>query len=53
MAKCLRNFDYRTNIDCWVFAGSGGIAMLIALFTVSFQSIKASMTNPVKSLGSE
>ena len=50
MNKWLQDFAYRINMSWWVFALSGGIALLIALTTVSFQAIKAAMANPVKSL---
>ena len=48
--KWLQGFAYSINISWWLFALSGGIALLIALTTVSFQAIKAATTNPVKSL---
>ncbi len=51
--KWLQNFPYRISISWWVFASAGILVMLIALFTVSFQSIKAAMANPVKSLRTE
>lgn len=53
MHKWLQNFAYRIDIQWWVFALAGIIALLIALVTVSFQAIKAAMANPVKSLRSE
>lgn len=53
MKKYLQNFAYRINIEWWVFALTAFIALFIALVTVSFQSIKAAMANPVKSLRSE
>ena len=53
MNKWLQNFVYRINIGWWVFALSGGAAIVIAAITVSFQSIKAAIANPVKSLRSE
>ncbi|CAN5341403.1 ABC transporter permease [soil metagenome] len=53
MDKWLQNYSYRTGIEWWVFVLSGIIAIIIALITVSFQSIKAAMMNPVKSLRSE
>lgn len=51
--KWLQNFAYRTNVQWWVFAIAGIIALIIALVTVSFQAIKAAMVNPVKSLRTE
>ncbi len=49
----LQSYQYRVGIHWWVFAIAGILAMLIALTTVSFQAIKAALTNPVKSLRSE
>ncbi len=49
----LKDFAYRITINWWVFAIAGWIAILIALITVSFQAIKAAITNPVKSLRTE
>lgn len=53
MSKWLEGFAYRVIISWWVFALAGMVAVLIALFTVSFQAIKAAIANPVKSLRSE
>lgn len=53
MHNWLQDFAYRINISWWVFAVGGLIAVLIALFTVSFQAIKAAIANPVKSLRTE
>lgn len=55
MDKWLQTFTsaYRISISWWMFAAAGFSAMLIALITVSFQSIKAALANPVKSLRSE
>jgi putative ABC transport system permease protein len=52
-SKWLQNFPYRVIISWWMFASAGVIVILIALFTVSFQAIKAAMANPVKSLKTE
>ncbi|GAA4450030.1 ABC transporter permease [Nibrella saemangeumensis] len=49
----LQDFAYKVNIEWWVFALAGLLATGIALLTVSFQSIRAALTNPVKSLRSE
>jgi len=49
----LQAFAYRITLSWWMFALAGLLAILIALFTVSFQSIKAAIANPVKSLKSE
>lgn len=53
MSKWLQDFAYKIAIDWWVFAGAGLLAVGIALLTVSFQSVKAALMNPVKSLRSE
>lgn len=53
MHQWLQDFAYRVTISWWMFALAGLVAMLIALITVSFQSIKAALANPVKSLRSE
>ncbi len=53
MNRWLQDFAYRTDIHWWVFLLAGGLTMLIALLTVSFQSVKAALMNPVKSLRSE
>ncbi|HEY9002594.1 MAG TPA: ABC transporter permease [Mucilaginibacter sp.] len=53
MHKWLQDFAYRIDIQWWVFIIAGFIALLIALITISFQSIKAAVANPVKSLRSE
>ena len=53
MHTWLQDFAYRTNISWWVFVLAGAIAVLIAVFTVSFQAIKAAIANPVKSLRTE
>ncbi|MBD2702347.1 ABC transporter permease [Spirosoma sp. BT702] len=49
----LQHYEYRTEIAWWIFAASGIGALAITLLTVSFQSIKAALVNPVKSLRSE
>lgn len=53
MRDWLQSFAYRIDITWSVFALSGITAMLIALLTVSFQAVKASVANPVKSLRTE
>ena len=53
MHRWLQDFAYRVDIEWWVFALAGALAIGIALLTVSFQSIKAALMNPVKSLRSE
>ena len=53
MYKWLQEFAYRIPIGWWVFILAGFIALAIALLTVSFQAIKAAVTNPVDSLRTE
>ncbi len=53
MNKWLQGFAFHTEIQWWVFALSGGLIVLIALATVSFQAARAALINPVKSLRSE
>ncbi|MCE7924742.1 MAG: ABC transporter permease [Haliscomenobacteraceae bacterium CHB4] len=53
MNKWLQDFAYRIEIEWWVFAAAGAVAMALAFLTVGFQSVKAALANPVKSLRSE
>ena len=53
MNKWLQDFAYRINISWWVFLFAAMMAVLIALITVSFQSVRAALTNPIKNLRSE
>ncbi|SDS24486.1 putative ABC transport system permease protein [Mucilaginibacter mallensis] len=53
MNKWLQAFAYRISLSWWMFALAGVIAVFIALFTVSFQAIKAALSNPIKSLKTE
>jgi putative ABC transport system permease protein len=53
MNKWLQDFAYRVNFEWWLLAIAGGAAILIAFATISFQSIKAAIANPVDSLRSE
>jgi ABC-type antimicrobial peptide transport system permease subunit len=53
MNKWLLNFAYRTPVQWWIFALAGVIAIVITFITISFQSAKAALMNPVKSLRSE
>jgi putative ABC transport system permease protein len=53
MNKWLENFAYKTDISFWLFIVASGIAVGIAVLTISFQTIKAGMANPVKSLRTE
>ncbi|MFT3935013.1 MAG: ABC transporter permease [Chitinophagaceae bacterium] len=53
MQKWLQKYTYHTNISWLVFAASGFGILLITIMTVSYQSIKAALSNPVKSLRTE
>ena len=50
MNNWLENFAYKTEMSWWIFGLAGGLAIIIALLTVSFQSYKAAIKNPVESL---
>ncbi|WP_439557371.1 ABC transporter permease [Dyadobacter sp.] len=50
MTWWLQDFAYKTDIPLWIFAAAGLLAVCIALVTVSFQSLRAALMNPVKSL---
>ena len=49
----LQDFAYRISIPVWVFFVAGILAITIALITVSFQALKAALSNPVKNLRTE
>jgi len=53
MYKWLQNYSYHISIEWWVFAAAGLLSVIIAIVTVSYQSIKAAIANPTKSLRSE
>jgi putative ABC transport system permease protein len=53
MNRWLRDFSYRIHINGWIFALAGLISLFIALITVSFQAVRAALSNPVNSLRSE
>ena len=53
MNNWLQNYTYRIGISWWIFAIVFCLSVFIALLTVSFQSVKAAMSNPAKSLRSE
>ncbi len=53
ISKWLQNFAYHIEMNYWLFLMGGFIALLIALVTVSFQSVKAALANPVDSLKNE
>lgn len=53
MNSWLQNYAYKIAIEWWVFASAGISIIIIALITVSIQSINAALANPVKSLKNE
>ncbi len=53
MHSWLKDFAYRVNISWWIFIVAGIASLCVALLTVSFQAIKAAISNPVKALRSE
>jgi putative ABC transport system permease protein len=53
MHTWLQNFAYRSALSGWIFVMAAAISIIVALFTISFQAIKAALTNPVKTLRNE
>ncbi|WP_353723225.1 ABC transporter permease [Dyadobacter sp. 676] len=53
MNKWLQSFPYKTNMSIWIFVASCAATLLVCWLTVIYQSLKAALTNPVKSLRSE
>jgi putative ABC transport system permease protein len=53
MHNWLQGYQYRTEITWWIYAIAAIGAMVLTLLTVSYQSIKAALANPVRSLRSE
>jgi len=53
MKQWLQDFAYRIDLSWWIFAATGFISLVVALITLSFQAIKAALSNPVKSLRTE
>lgn len=53
MEQWLQQYPYRVSIEWWMFAITGLLSIVISLLTVSFQSVKAALSNPVSSLKSE
>jgi putative ABC transport system permease protein len=53
MSTWLQDYSYRIDLQIWHFAAAGGISLLIAWITVSWQALKAATVNPVQSLRSE
>jgi ABC-type antimicrobial peptide transport system permease subunit len=53
MHQWLQSYTYRTPLSAWIFAGAAFIILSIAMFTVSFQALRAALANPVRSLRSQ
>ena len=53
MNKWLQNFQYKVDLNIWIFIAAISVTSLIALLTVGYQSLRAAMANPVKSLRAE
>ncbi|ULC59197.1 ABC transporter permease [Flaviramulus sp. BrNp1-15] len=53
MSKWLQDFAFRIDLSWWIFVATGILALIVALFTLSFQAIKAALANPTKSLRTE
>ncbi len=53
MHNWLQRYDYRTPISIWIFLGTIALAFIITMITVSVQSVRVSLANPVKSLRTE
>lgn len=53
MKAWLEGYPYHINIEWWVFLMAGLLSILVSLFTVSYQSVKAAINNPIKSLRTE
>jgi putative ABC transport system permease protein len=53
MNKWLENFANRIHVEWWMLLLAGIVSIVIALLTVSFQSVKAALMNPVRSLKTE
>ncbi|SKB96938.1 putative ABC transport system permease protein [Parapedobacter luteus] len=53
MNRWLANFAYRIDVEWWMFAAAGLMAVIIALVTLSWQAVRAAAANPVDSLRDE
>jgi putative ABC transport system permease protein len=49
----LQDFAYRVDMGWWIFSGAGLVAIAIAVQTVGYQTLKAAVVNPIKSLRAE
>lgn len=53
MNKWLQNYEYRTVLPWWIFAGAGSLALVISVLTVSVRTLKTALANPIQSLRNE
>jgi uncharacterized membrane protein YdcZ (DUF606 family) len=53
MNHWLQNYPYHASLPWWIFAAAAAGALVITLATISFQIIRAALTNPIKSLRTE
>ncbi|MGV3642034.1 MAG: ABC transporter permease, partial [Adhaeribacter sp.] len=53
MHQWLQDFAYRTDISWWIFGLAASLALFIAVLTVSFQAVRAAVSNPVEALRNE
>lgn len=53
MSEWLQHFPYKTSMDWWLFVLSGALSLFIALLTISYHTVRAALSNPVKSLRTE
>jgi putative ABC transport system permease protein len=53
MHQWLQEFAFKINLSWWIFALAGGVALLIAMLTISYQAIRAAVVNPINNLKSE
>ena len=53
MSQWLQDYAFRIDLSWWIFAATGFISLIIALFTLSFQAIRAAISNPVESIRTE
>jgi len=53
MNEWLTHYSYRADMSWWIFAAAGMGALLVTLITVSFQTMKAALSNPIRNLRTE
>jgi putative ABC transport system permease protein len=53
MHQWLQEFEFKIDLSWWIFVLAGGVAILIAILTISYQAIRTALVNPVNNLKSE